>query len=106
MKKYIEIGNCAKQIVECKIVSLNGDEFIGSNYCLTPQKTCPRLPGEDYTKCKTICNQIGHAEEVAAMLAGDMAIGGTAYLSGHTYACDNCKNKLKEIDVLNIEIVA
>lgn len=98
------MGPCAKAVVRCTIVSPNGNQFIGENVCQNPQPTCPRLPGEGYEKCTTICRQLGHAEAVAAYLAGDRAIGGTAYLTGHTYACEPCKAALAAVGVFTIVI--
>ena len=88
------IGPCAKTTVKCVIVALDGKRFVGTNYCNNAQQTCPRLPGEGYEKCQTICRQEGHAEAVAVALAGDSAKGATAYLTGHTYACQDCQEAL------------
>lgn len=99
-------GPCAKTRVFCTIVALDGQRFVGENLCANPQPVCPRLPGEGYEKCKTICVQLGHAEEVAAKMAGADASGGTAYIEGHTYACDPCKGALAAIGVLNVVIGA
>jgi deoxycytidylate deaminase len=38
------------------------------------------------------------------MIAGNKAEGGTAYITGHTYACESCKKSLSDIGVLNIVI--
>ena len=88
------IGPCVKATVKCVIVSLDGRHFVGTNYCNNAQTICPRKPGEDYAKCKSVCAQEGHAEAVAVALAGSYALGGTAYLTGHTYACQSCQEKL------------
>jgi hypothetical protein len=88
------VGPCVKATVTCEIVSPDGQSFIGTNYCNNAQASCPRLPGEGYEKCKTICQQEGHAEVVAVALAGENAKGATAYLSGHTYACQPCQEAL------------
>lgn len=97
-------GPCAKARVICTIVAPDRQRFVGENLCANPQTTCPRSLGEDYTKCKTVCQQLGHAEVVAARLAGNSAVGGTAYLEGHTYACDPCKAMLAAAGVKNIVI--
>lgn len=88
------IGPCAKATVTCIIVSPEGRQFVGTNYCNNAQSICPRAPGEGYEKCASICDQEGHAEEVAISLAGPAAIGATAYITGHTYACQKCQEKL------------
>ena len=87
-------GPCAKQVVKCTIISPDGELFIGENFCKTPQEVCPRLDGEGYEKCISICNQVGHAEIEALKLAGDKARGGTAIIHGHTYSCRSCQEAL------------
>lgn len=86
-------GPCAKTRVFCEITSPSGEKFVGENWCANPQAVCPRAPGEDYTKCRTVCQQEGHAEVVAVRLAGAAAAGGTATLRGHTY-CMDCQHAL------------
>lgn len=88
------LGPCAKLQVRCTIVTPDGSRFIGENWCASPQPVCPRAPGEGYEKCKTVCGQLGHAEEVAVMLAGDAARGAHAYVENHTHACRNCQEVL------------
>ena len=88
------MGPCAKRLVACEITATDGRVYQGENWCANPQKVCPRELGEDYTKCKTICQQEGHAELVALRLTGDAAKGATAHLIGHTYACQECQEAL------------
>lgn len=88
------MGPCAKVIVLCTIQGNDGVTYAGTNWCENPQKVCPRLPGEDYTKCKTICNQQAHAEVNALAEAGAAADGGTALLHGHTWFCRQCQEAL------------
>jgi deoxycytidylate deaminase len=85
---------CAKAQVSCTIISANGVEYTGTNACRNPQEVCPRAPGEDYAKCSSICDQIGHAEIVALNLAGHAARGGKAIVRGNTYACRPCQEAL------------
>lgn len=88
------IGPCAKTTVKCEIVAPDGRRFVGTNYCNNAQISCPRFPNEGYKKCVEICQQEGHAEAVAVALAGASAKGATAYLTGHTYACQSCQEAL------------
>ena len=88
------MGPCAKTRVFCEITAPTGERFVGENWCVNPQPICPRAPGEDYTKCSTVCQQEGHAEVVAVRLAGPLAAGATAVLRGHTYACMACQHAL------------
>lgn len=100
-----KIGPCAKGApVVCTIIGLNGVRYVGTNYCNNAQPACPRLPGEDYTKCKTICQQEGHAEEVALALAGENARGGHAYVEGHSYACRQCQEALFGAGVVALSV--
>jgi deoxycytidylate deaminase len=88
------IGPCAKTTVRCTLVLSGGGRIVGENWCANPQPSCPREADEGYEKCKTICQQEGHAEQVALRLAGERAAGAHAYLEGHTYACQACQEAL------------
>jgi len=91
---------CAKKIVTCTIVTRSGLVFSGSNACNAPQATCPRQPDEGYEKCKTICKQDGHAEEMALKAAGDHDLSGAiAYMAGTTHYCENCQKQLFDAGV-------
>lgn len=87
-------GPCAKTTVRCTLVTTAGEYIVGTNACATPQPACPRLPGEGYDKCTSVCGQLGHAEVQAVRLAGERARGAHAYLDGHTYACMDCQHAL------------
>lgn len=88
---------CAKKVVIAELF-VAGRIFTGDNRCLSPQDECPRSKGEDYTKCKIICNQPGHAEEVAISEAQKWGIdpeGGHMNVY-HKRVCDNCKTIMKK----------
>ena len=74
----------------------SGDVFYGQNSCDNPQTVCPRTPGEGYEKCKTICQQQGHAETMALARAAeharglDVVQGATAYCT-HSHFCKDCQ---------------
>lgn len=97
-------GPCAKATITCIIVTPDNECFTGTNYCENAQPVCPRLPGEGYEKCKSICQQVGHAEITALMAAGEKAKGSAAYLFGHTYACQQCQEALFGAGVLTISV--
>lgn len=99
------MGPCAKVIVICTITDSSGISYVGTNWCETPQAVCPRAPGEDYTKCKTICNQQGHAELDALKKAGIYARGSTATLHGHTHYCRDCQESLFKAGVTSLAII-
>lgn len=90
-------GPCAKTTVKCTIISPSGS-WTGTNACRNPQPTCPRGPGEGYEKCKSICDQIGHAEIVALQAAGESARGGVAWVE-YFYVCGSCQKALDEAGV-------
>lgn len=96
-------GPCAKRQVECHIRS-RGEDYVGRNDCANPQAVCPRLPGEGYEKCKSICDQAGHAEIEAIRAAGENARGGSAALTGHYWMCEPCGRALREAGVTAITI--
>jgi deoxycytidylate deaminase len=98
------MGPCAKQTVRCTLVTPDGEHIPGENWCANPQPTCPRDPGEGYEKCRSVCAQEGHAEQVAVRLAGDRAKGARAYIEGHTYACMNCQHALFAAGVVSLSI--
>lgn len=99
-------GPCAKARVFCTITAQSGDMFVGENWCANPQPVCPRMPGDDYTKCATVCQQEGHAEVVAVRLAGEKARGATASLRGHTYACMACQHVMFGAGVVSFGLEA
>lgn len=99
---------CAKQVVRCVLILPSGQAFTGTNACANPQTVCPRLPGEGYEKCKSICHQGGHAELEAikaARAAGADLRGGTAMVSGHNYLCQHCQVSLGECGIHNFRIL-
>jgi deoxycytidylate deaminase len=88
-------GPCVKGVVKATLVATDGTRYVGTNYCMNPQTVCPRgdMPsGVGYELCIAICKQVGHAEVNAVNAAGENARGGTVYVEGHTYACNNCKD--------------
>jgi hypothetical protein len=98
----VKFGPCAKVRVFCTITAVDGERFVGENHCAFPQRVCPRTLGEDYTKCATICHQVGHAEIVALGLAGEKAQGARAVFRNHTYACQKCQEALFAAGVLSV----
>jgi deoxycytidylate deaminase len=98
---------CAKRNVEC-IIQTKERAIWASNSCENPQATCPRLPGEDYTKCRTICRQVGgHAEIQAIARAAAESIdirGATATVYGHYWMCEPCGRALREAGVTHVTV--
>lgn len=92
-------GKCAKQ--EVVAVITDGTKYsIGYNWCQHPQDICPRVEGEDYTKCKSICGQNSHAEvEALSNFKGDWSKA-KLYIQGHTRICDDCKKLSRGIPVI------
>ena len=95
---------CAKKRVQCVIVSIDGDAYIGENWCENPQETCPREPGEGYEKCQSICRQSGHAEINALKKAKRKADGATAYLVGHHHYCRSCQLALFSAGIKHLSV--
>ena len=99
---------CVKRDVRCIIQTIDGDIYEGRNSCDNPQYECPREFGEDYTKCKTICKQEGHAEEIAlknAMKDHPDLTGATAYIEGIDHYCKNCQHKLFNAGVESLRLI-
>jgi len=102
-------GVCAKQEVKAVIVAIDGSVYEGTNFCNNAQNICPRdiqgyESGQGYYLCKDVCNQSAHAEINALKSAGKNAKGATLYLTGHTYACDNCKSACSDAGISKIVI--
>jgi len=88
---------CAKKTVLAVIEDDHGLVLSwGSNDCLTPQPTCPREPGEGYEKCRDICHQIGHAEEmaIASLRPEHKHRAAHCRVLGIDRVCDNCQHAL------------
>jgi hypothetical protein len=94
------IGPCAKKQVWTVLEAMNGDVYIGVNLCRNPQEVCPREPGEGYEKCHTICETLGHAEDLAIQAAGTDAEGAHMTI-GHHRVCDRCREVMLEAGVLS-----
>ncbi len=103
-------GKCAKQTT-IAILNVNGNYYIGTNHCESPQKECPRgdMPsGEGYHFCKQVCNQQGHAEEnaiITASEAGEDVDGAILFLIGHYYVCGGCRQLCKDVGIETIIIL-
>ena len=97
---------CAKVQVFVTLRHPDGREWRGENWCRNPQPVCPREPGEDYTKCQTICGQEHHAEMDALRQAGADARGCTATLKNHTYFCSTCQHALFHAGVVSLQRLA
>lgn len=94
-------GPCAKVRVQAVLIGRSGKAYVGENLCLAPQPVCPRLPGEGYEKCVSICAQLHHAEEQALRMAGTDARGGVM-LVGYHYCCDACTEAMIDAGVARV----
>lgn len=90
---------CAKKQVFAYLHARDGRVFVGTNDCRNPQPACPRAPGEGYEKCRTICDQTGHAETNVLRAAGDAARDSTVLLVGHDHYCRACQGALFDAGV-------
>jgi len=101
------MNKCKKQTTFAVIVTDNR-VFVGRNGCCNSIENCPREgmgTGVGYELCLNVCGQVSHAEVDAINQAGDLAKGGTMYLHGHTYACDNCIEAASKAGVREIVLV-
>jgi deoxycytidylate deaminase len=97
-------GPCAKRRVTCTITAYDGQRFTGENDCANPQEVCPRAPDEGYEKCKSICQQAGHAEIEALKAAGAKAEGAVADLFGHYWMCEPCGRAMLEAGIVWVSV--
>ena len=93
--KSNQMKQCKKQTTYAVIYKDGQAMGVGTNQISEDITECPRdkagfKSGKGYHLCKEVCRQAGHAEEMACRDAGKKALGGTLYLIGHTYCCDNC----------------
>lgn len=86
---------CAKEIVHATLTCADGKVYHGRNDCASPVQVCPRLPGEDYTKCRSICHQPHHAE-IAAVFACVESGGNPMFadISVSKTPCSRCQIQL------------
>lgn len=105
MKSYIPKGTgaCAKVVVKAQLTTTGGEQFESTNFCLTPQTTCPRDvqgygAGEGYHLCKQVCNQPGHAEENVIFFAkkNKAPIRGSNIVVDYSRICNNCQRICQE----------
>lgn len=97
---------CAKRHVAAYI--MQGVDIVasGSNRCRNPQPVCPRAPGEGYEKCRSICDQEGHAETMAIWSAAERGFdlnardhGLRMVVYGHTRQCDMCASATASLNL-------
>jgi hypothetical protein len=106
-EQQLQRGPCARRRVTCDLMTAEGPTFHGENDCANPQAVCPRLPGEGYEKCQSICQQGAHAEIKAihaCVNAGYSAAGAVAIIQGHYYICEPCGAALRDAGVTQIRI--
>jgi tRNA(Arg) A34 adenosine deaminase TadA len=96
-------GPCAKRLVTALLVAEDFECFVGANWVKNAQPTCPRLKGEGYEKCKTICGQEGHAEIMALKDAGEKARGCRMYVNHKP--CSECQAAMDAAGVIGVHIV-
>jgi tRNA(Arg) A34 adenosine deaminase TadA len=100
------MGPCAKVQVHCLLILRDRRVFEGSNACVFPQPVCPRLPGEDYRKCRDVCGQPNHAETAALMRARAVAspaeIEGASVYVAYNRVCDQCAATLARAGITDI----
>jgi deoxycytidylate deaminase len=95
---------CAKLVVKCILILPTGESFTGTNACANPQKECPRMPFEGYAKCKTVCQQAGHAETQAIAAAAAWDLTDALAVVTHNYVCKHCQDSLKAVGITRLAL--
>ncbi len=109
-KSLADNSGCVKQPTGAVVVKSGHIIGRGSN---SGKKVdvCPRWnssTGQDYDKCRLICEQSGHAEVTALLnaleqgLSMDEISGADVYLYGHWYCCSNCWDKMIQFNIKNV----
>lgn len=96
-------GRCRKVHIVATLVTTDGYRYSSSNYCMSPQETCPRnergmKAGEGYELCKSICKQDGHAEQNVIDFVNSTTwagVEGSTIFVEHDWICDGCKRTAK-----------
>lgn len=100
---------CAKRQVTATLILPDGRRFVGTNGCANPQLVCPRAAGEGYAKCREICRQGGHAEQMALAAArGEtmMIAGAVMFIEGHSEFCGECLSAMCGANVQRLVVGA
>jgi hypothetical protein len=97
---------CKKKTVIAIILAPNGDYVVGDNFIENVHVTeCPRLNGEGYEKCKSVCQQEDHAEIMAIKKAKERMFDldkCKIILANKKKMCSNC---LREVKKEGLEII-
>lgn len=107
-KKIAELGTCLKLKTGAVLVKNGKIIGRGSNTGIKKIKVCPRdeMPtGSDYSACKAICGQKGHAEDTAiddAVKNNKNTKGADVYLWGHWWCCEPCWKKMIGAGIRNV----
>lgn len=101
--KCLEESNCKKRKVVCELYDINNNLLIReSNRCYPNNGVCHRIyvkqSKNNYDEEST-CNWI-HAEINAINNLPKDLIPYKAIIYGHSFFCNNCENKLKQIGVV------
>lgn len=99
---------CKKQTA-IAVIKTDIEVYVGWNWCKNKVESCPQegMPtGQGYELCKSVCGQRFHAETDALNQAGELAKGGTMYLYGHAYACDDCIEACKKAGIVKIVLLS
>lgn len=96
-------GPCAKACVRATLVLSNGEHLESTNFCMKPQRACPREQqgygaGEGYHLCKEVCEQPAHAEVNVLTYAENSGrnLKGSALYVNYTWICPACWAEAKK----------
>jgi deoxycytidylate deaminase len=109
--KLLESSGCRKQPTAAVVVIKGRIVGKGSNAGKLVD-VCPRvvancLTGTGYEFCKSVCEQVGHAEVVAikdALSRGEDLRGASLYLDGHWWACKSCWDEILKAGISRVYV--
>lgn len=109
--KLLSDSGCAKQATGAVVVKNGRIVGRGANAGKRVE-VCPRVvancpTGTGYEFCKSVCEQVGHAEVVAikdALSRGEDLRGASLYLDGHWWACKPCWDEILKAGISRVYV--
>lgn len=107
--KLLSDSGCAKQATGAVVVKnrkiVGRGANAGKRVDICPRVTANYPTGTGYELCRSVCEQVGHAEVVAihdALSHGEDLRGASLYLDGHWWACKPCWDEILKAGISRV----